>query len=315
MLPGLLAAFRLPGRGIVLPNTLVHLAVQGAGSRLISDRIDLKWVFLGCIIPDIPWILRRALIELVPGIDLYSVTLYAGVQASLAFCLLLALMFAQLSARPRPVFFILAVNALVHLLLDATEIKWGNGVFLLAPFNWQLLNFGWIWPDSTPVALLSIVGLVVSIWFLVRPATAAIVVSLRSGRRLLAALALLGVYVLSPLVLLHGPLSADLLSIATLKDTGQRLGREVRMERRPYVQESGEDVIITLAGESLRVVGDTRASSPQVSVIGEFVDQDAIRIDRLHEYRAPWRDLASYAGLGLVLVFWCLALWRERARV
>ena len=50
-----------------MPNTLVHLGVQGLGNRLISTEIDLKWVFLGCIIPDLPWIVRRTLIALAPG--------------------------------------------------------------------------------------------------------------------------------------------------------------------------------------------------------------------------------------------------------
>jgi len=127
-----------------MPNTLVHLGVQGLGNRLISDNIDLKWVFLGCVIPDFPWILRRALIALAPGMDLYDVTLYAAVQASLLFCLLLSLVFSVLSARPRLVFGILAANALIHLLLDTIEIKWGNGVFLLAPLSWKPLSFGWV---------------------------------------------------------------------------------------------------------------------------------------------------------------------------
>jgi hypothetical protein len=139
-----------------VPNTLVHLGIQGLGNRLVSSRIDLKWVFLGCIIPDLPWIFRRAFIALVPGIDFYDVTLYAAVQASLLFCVLLSAVFALLSAKPRVVFGILAVNALIHLLLDTIEIKWGNGVFLLAPLTWQLLSFGWVWPDSVLITILSL---------------------------------------------------------------------------------------------------------------------------------------------------------------
>ena len=131
-----------------MPNTLVHLGIQGLGNRLVSTRIDLKWVFLGCIIPDLPWIFRRVIIGLNSAIDRYDVLLYSAVQASLLFCLLLALACALVSEKPRLVFAILAVNSLIHLLLDAVEIKWGNGVLLLAPLNWQLLNFNLVWPDS-----------------------------------------------------------------------------------------------------------------------------------------------------------------------
>jgi hypothetical protein len=50
----------------------------------------------------------------------------------------------------------------------------------------------------------------------------------------------------------------------------------------------------------------------QISLIGEFVDVDAIRIQHLHEYRSYWRDFASYIGLGLFALVWATALFRER---
>lgn len=296
----------------LVPNTLVHLGIQGMGNRLISTRIDLKWVFLGCIIPDLPWIFRRALIALVPGIDHYDVTLYAAVQASLLFCVLLSLVFALLSERPRLVFGILAVNALIHLLLDTIEIKWGNGVFLLAPLTWQFLSFGWVWPDSVFIAILSLAGLVFGIWVLVHPASSSIDLRFKPPGRIVAAIFLLSLYMLTPLALSYGPLSANIMSIATLQEKERRVGKEVRIDRRPYQHRAEGDVVITLADEPLRVAGDTRATSSQVSLIGEFVAFDTIRIDQLHEYHFSWRDLASYAGLGLIALVWCAALIRER---
>lgn len=295
-----------------MPNTLVHLGVQGIGNRLISREIDLKWVFLGCIIPDLPWIMRRLLVASVPGIDLYELTLYSAVQASLLFCILLSLVFALLSARPRFVFGILAVNSLFHLLLDAIEIKWGNGVFLLAPLSWQLLSFAWVWPDSVLIAILSLVGLLVGICVLVRPASNSIDVRFKPPRRLVAAILLLLLYALGPLALTDGPSSANLMSIATLQETEWRVGREIRMDRRPYESRADGDVAITLADERLRVVGDRRATNSQVSLIGQFVEPDAIRILELHEYHSPWRDVASYIGLGLLTLVWATTLIREQ---
>ena len=153
----------------MVPNTLVHIGVQGLGNRLISTRIDLKWVFLACIIPDLPWIFRRTIISLAPSVNIYDLRLYTLVQASLLFCVLLSLAFALMSEKPRLVFGILAVNSLVHLLLDAAEIKWGNGVHMFAPLDWQLLSFGLVWPDSLLVALLSLLGLLLGIWVLAHP--------------------------------------------------------------------------------------------------------------------------------------------------
>ena len=84
------------------------------------------------------------------------------------------------------------------------------------------------------------------------------------------------------------------------------------MDRKPYEQRAEGEVVITLAGEPLRVIGATRVTSSQVSLIGEFVESDAIRIKKLHEYHDPWRDLASYVGLGLFASIWAVALIRER---
>jgi hypothetical protein len=295
-----------------MPNTLVHLGVQGIGNRLVSKKIDLKWVFLGCLIPDIPWILHRGVITLIPEVNPYDAMLYANVQASLLYCLLLSLVFALLSERTRLIFGILAVNALLHLLLDTVEIKWGNGVILLAPLSWEITSFDWIWPDSLLIGALSLLGLAFGIWVLMHPASEPVRVRLTRYRRTAAAIALLGVYIITPPALLDGPYSSNILSIATLQERDLRIGREIRFDRQPYEKRAEGDVVITLANEPLRVVGSIRATSPVVSLIGRFVDSGEIRIEQLHEYRIPWRDLSSYAGLVIVVLVWIVALIRER---
>lgn len=296
-----------------MPNTLVHLGIQGLANRLVSKSIDLKWVFLGCIIPDLPWIFRRVIVGLDSGINIYDLWLYSVVQASLSFCLLLACAFALVSEKPRLVFMILAVNSIVHLLLDAVEIKWGNGVHLLAPLNWQLTNFELVWPDSLLIVILTLLGLVIGIWFLVRPLPTVIRMLPHPNIRLVTIILLVLLYVFGPLVFLDGPYTVNINSIATLQEKESRVGKEVRMDRATYQQSDGGDVVFTFADESLRVVGDLRAEkSSQVSLIGEFVDVDAIQIYHLHEYHSPWRDLASYAGLGLITLIWAAALVRER---
>ena len=296
----------------IMPNTLVHLGVQGIGSRLISRQIDLKWVFLGCLIPDIPWILRRAIITLFPDVNAYDVTLYATVQATLLYCLLLSLVFALLSERTRYIFAVLAANVVLHLLLDATEIKWGNGVIFFAPWSWEITSFEWIWPDSLLIGVLSLVGLAFGIWVLLHPAAEPVRVRLTRYRQSAAALALFVVYTVSPMNLLEGPYSANVQSIATLQERERRIGREVRFDRRPYENRAEGDVVIALADEPLRVVGNIRATSPEVSLVGRFVDSGEIRIEQLHEFSFPWRNLASYAGLGIVALVWLVALIRER---
>jgi len=299
-----------------MPNTLVHFGVQGIGNKLVSRRIDIKWVFLGCIIPDIPWIIRRLLVSTVPGIDIYDATLYAAVQASLLYCVLLSLIFALLAEKTRVVFMILAVNSFVHLLLDSVEIKWGNGVLLFAPVNWQLFSLDWVWPDSILVGVLSLTGLIFAIWALLTPAAEPLRTKFYGKWRVAGVVVLLCLYIGSPFALLDGPYAADILSIATLKEKDKRTGKSVRIDRAPYKQGAEGDQVETLAYETLHVAGNIHATSPQVSLIGRFDDPESIHIEQLHEYDHPWRDLASYIGIALLILIWSISMVREwRGRI
>ena len=151
-----------PGRRLFfMPSTLGHIAVQGLLTRPAFPRLAARWILLGAVLPDLPWILKRITLVAIPSIDPYDARLYFLIQASLVFCLLLAGALAALSRRPRLVFSCLAVSSLLHLLTDATQIKWGVGVHLLAPVSWEPLKLGLFWPESLPSILLTLVGLVV----------------------------------------------------------------------------------------------------------------------------------------------------------
>jgi hypothetical protein len=80
-----------------MPNTLVHIAIQVPVTRAVTSGIGMGWLLLGCVIPDIPWILRRPAGSLVPGINAYDLVQYASVQASLLFCVVLSAGFACLA--------------------------------------------------------------------------------------------------------------------------------------------------------------------------------------------------------------------------
>ncbi|HSO09252.1 MAG TPA: hypothetical protein VLR45_04640, partial [Desulfoprunum sp.] len=123
-----------------MPNTLCHIALQAPVHRAaLSDKV-LPWVVAGCIIPDIPWILLRTALALGMAAP-YTIRLYTTIQASLLFCTLFSAFLAQFSRRPAATFAILSGNCLFHLLLDATQVKWANGVHLLAPFDWTAQQF------------------------------------------------------------------------------------------------------------------------------------------------------------------------------
>ena len=82
-----------------MPNTLAHFAVQGPLTQLALRQADARWVVIGCVVPDIPWILRRAIGSLGLPVDPYSLRLYAIVLSSLLFCLIVSALIAALSVR------------------------------------------------------------------------------------------------------------------------------------------------------------------------------------------------------------------------
>lgn len=290
-----------------MPNTLVHFGIQGALSRAVVQAADIRWVFLGCMIPDLPWILRRA-VTWTTNVDAYQVVAYCTVQASLAFCLVLAAALACLSSRSTLVFGILSANSLFHLLLDTTQVKWGAGVHLLAPFSWEPLSFALFWPDSLPGYALTLAGVGLTLWLVFFASRHWITLQWRSRETAwLAAGGLLAVYLLAPLTLLQDAIDSDARSLATLQAVSERVGKPLRLDRVPYIRKTNGAVVVSVAGEELMLVGENLPQSGSVSLKGTFIDSGTVQIEELHADR-PWlRDGASYLGL-LVFVF----VWLRR---
>jgi hypothetical protein len=287
-----------------MPNTLVHFGVQGITSRGLFRNVDIKWILLGCVVPDIPWILRRAIFLSIEGVNRYDLHLYASVQASFAFALILCGFFAVLSKKPRLIFSVLAFNSLFHLLLDAVEIKWGNGVHLFAPFSWDLLTFALVWPESLVIRLLTAFGFIYSLWMLGRSALQPVDLSFSPPLRIFLASVLLIGYFASPLAFLQGPAVKDNHSVETLRAFEDRPGKHVDLDRRPYTKRRTGDTVRTFAGEDLRVVGEQSSTSGHVSIRGVFIDSKTINAHDLHEAKGWLRDGPSYIGIAIFMIVW-----------
>jgi len=292
-----------------MPNTLGHLGIQGLVTRAVFRGADLKWICLGCVIPDLPWILQRA-VRLFP-VDLYDLRLYAIAQSSLALSLVACGAFAALSADPGRVLRILGLNSVLHLLLDACQAKWANGVHFMAPFSWRLDNFGLFWPEGPLSVLLTVTGLVWLLFVWRRPGPPIALAFDRRGR-LITAAGLMAAYLVLPVVLLSGPEAADNHSVGTLRDRENRTGRAVEFDGSRFERRDSGGVLKTFAGEELAVTGETPERSVNISVQGKFVDEKTIEIVNLHTHWPRVRDLASYVGLALVALVW-LTGWASRA--
>ncbi|MEL6524039.1 MAG: hypothetical protein AAFQ66_23885, partial [Pseudomonadota bacterium] len=114
-----------------MPATLGHLGVQALITRSVLRGADVKWIWLGCVVPDLPWILQRFLKFL--DVSPYDLRLHAIIQSSLLFCVVASALFALFSRSFGRAFGILVGSAALHLLIDALQIKWANGVVLFGP--------------------------------------------------------------------------------------------------------------------------------------------------------------------------------------
>ncbi len=296
-----------------MPNMFAHIGVQGIATRALIRDADLRWVLLGCLLPDFPWILQRLGQTFVPGLNPYDLRLYAIGQASLAACLLLSGALALSSSQPAKIFRLLALNAVFHLLLDACETKWANGVHLFAPLSWELLNFGLFWPESWLIFLLTIFGFAYGVrvgWHVLPPPTPTTPRPL--WQRLCATCLVVG-YVLLPLAFCSGPYAMDNHSVKTLRESTLRTGRPVEFDRNLYLKQTAGDRLRTFAGEELRVIGTQSERSGLVSVRGTFVDSTTVHIDDIHAHWGITRDLASYLGIALLVGVW-LRPYMLRAR-
>ena len=285
-----------------MPNTLVHFAAQGALSHALWRRLDPRFVYLGCLLPDLPWILRRAVVAFGLPVDTFDLRLYSMGLASLAITLLLAAAIAAVTLAPRRVFAVLGLNTLLHLLIDATEAKFGNGVHLMAPVSWRMTSFDWIAGESLLYLVLTLGGALLVAWEIARPRGAAVPFDLRP-RRLVAAGALGAAYLLAPLPFLGAIESSDSYSVKTLRETDARPGRRVSLDRTAFLATPAGGFVQLWTGERVRASGSLPAQDAIVSLHGTFLEPDVLRVDRLVEHRRN-RDWPSYLGLVLLaLVF------------
>ena len=294
-----------------MPNTLAHLGVQGLATRAVYADADHKWIYLGCIVPDVPWILQRLVGQTLPGIDPYDLRLYVIVQASLCFCLVLSLALSTLSTSMWRIFAILSLNSLFHLLLDACQTKWANGVHFLAPLSWELTSFNLFWPESLLTYLLTIFGLAYFIWSWRNNGRNSIGLRWSPSIRLLAFIMLIFLYSSAPFLILNGPRNADNHFVKTLQNRENRPGSYVEFDRTYYQHRSSGDLLLA-AGEELEVEGVALDRSTVISARGAFISENRVRIKEYHLHEPSIRDLGNYIGLSLVGTLWICAIWKEK---
>lgn len=297
-----------------MPNTLAHLGVQGLTTRVLIRDADFKWIYLGCIIPDLPWILQRVVKYAFTNIDLFDLRLYTVVQSSLLFCLILSLALATVSVQFWRTFLILSLGSFFHLLLDACQTKWANGVHFLVPFDWHLTNFGLFWPESLVTYFLTGFGLFYLLWNWKRAVSTPIHFVRRPAVRVIGLIVLTAVYFVGPVFLLDDSEAANNHFVKTLRARHERPGSEVEFDRNNYIYQPGRCTLVTFTGETLQVDCLEVDYPATISAHGTFVSENQIRIYKYHVH-SPWfRDTASYLGLTLVATLWVASLVKQKLK-
>jgi hypothetical protein len=279
-----------------LPNTLCHIALQGSLHKTLFTDRGLLWVVIGCIVPDIPWIILRISLALAIA-DPYQLRLYTTILASLPFCILAAAVLAQFAARPVLAFALLSVNCLLHLLLDATQIKYANGVHLTAPFDWTALHLDLFRLDHPLGLPLTVAGLFLLLWQwpkIGRQCHWADIV--RPVRQLTAALCL-SLYLFVPLSFTDDLERSDFHYLRTLKDKANRVGKYVEFDR--VAHDARLPGVRLFSGEWIRVTGTIiPGNAKTISIRGRFTTPDTVQVIN-YQVNDRSRDLASMAGIFL----------------
>jgi hypothetical protein len=196
----------------------------------------------------------------------------------------------------------------LHLLLDAAQTKWANGVHLLAPLSWNLVQFELFWPEHIITLVLTMAGGASLIYFGWRDSRQVIELQL-SRLRLLGITLTIALYLFLPLAFFGGPMETNSHFVATLAEVEKRPGREIGFDRCLYDQQT--KTIRVFTGEQFDVTGPLPGKNATISLNGRFVDTRTIAIESLHVHHRI-RDIHSLAGLAMVLSLWLIAAGKGR---
>lgn len=293
-----------------MPNTLAHLGVQALATRALVRDVDERWIYAGAVVPDVGWILQRMIQAAIPAPS-PDLRLYAIVQTSLWCSLLLAGALSLFARQRAKVFAVLALNVLLHLLLDACEIKWANGVVLFAPVSWEALNWGWFWPEDWPAHLLTLVGAAYVALTTRRLIRTPLDLSWPVPAAQVAATVLLCAYLALPWALRSRPLASDSHFVGAITDVQQRAGTYVEFDRATY-RANPPSIQSPLLAEPVRAVGIAIGRDSVVSIRGRFLDEAHLEVQSYHDHGGRGRDVPSIVALTYIFMICALALVRGR---
>lgn len=295
-----------------MPNTLAHIAINSISTKILIRNSELLWIYIGCIIPDVPWIIIKIISFILPQINGYDLQVYAIIQSSLLFSIILSISFSLLAKYKVRIFAILLLGSIVHLLLDLIQIKWANGVILFAPFSWELINYGFFWPENIINYIITFSGLLYFILNWKKAKIEKLEFSLKSKFSLIS-IVLFITYLITPLLFFQEVYNNDNHFVKTLKNIDDREGKYVELDRKPvfFNDSTNSHRIQSFNHDLIELSEINNIESTRISIRGYFETNNRIKVIDYHENWDTFRDGASYLGLTLILLVWILALKRN----
>jgi len=292
-----------------MPNTLAHIGVQLPLSRFVSWKIDPRWIALGLLIPDLPWIYQRILKTAAPGLSHIDIRAYMVVLSVPVFCFLLAGSVSLLFRGSKWIFLTLAFQILFHLILDSLQEKGGVGVFLLGPFNWNYSSWPIFSMDGWVSGLMTLNGAITTFLILagkIRYNEIHIQPPVQKWRYFASAILLLA-YALGPMWLTKGAIEANVHDLKLWSGAIPRTGMQVHFDRAQY--EPGETMGIgsisdTFKSGAVKIEGIQIDHPALISTVATFRDESTLITSSYVVHPKGRRFWYSISGLACVLFIW-----------
>ncbi len=141
-----------------MPDLLTHLGTSYIALRGTTRRDRLILILLGGALPDLAWIVRRA-VTTIFAVDPVALSTWLIPWHTPFVLLAVTAAIAAFARRPWSTWGILYAAVLLHHLLDAAQTRFGNGVLWLYPVSLRETTWSLFWPESLFNHLLAILSL------------------------------------------------------------------------------------------------------------------------------------------------------------
>ncbi len=203
---------------------------------------------------------------------------------------------------------------MLHHLLDALQVKWDQGVPLLAPFSWQPYTWNLIPTEGLFIYIATLVGLALSIWLTFRKPIMKGISGLliASPKRIATSLILVLIYFALPLLFIQKPYEYNYFNLAIWANSEARVGSTIMLDRADYIP--GDPATIHNQSLPKPVVPQNLELKDKavISLKGELMEDGALRINDYYIHHSYFRNYASILGLILIALIWIYPKIRGR---